>query len=389
MDKKMTRRIIGVLVMIALVIIVLPLVISGRTTAALQTAEVKAPPFPEPQNETDPIPTTMIVKNNPLKNTIAKDTPAPRTVIAKINPATTPVIAVAKRNPVVSLALAASPTKTVPAVPLEKLMAKNNLALPPSQTGAMIKRIISQEKTSVVAAATPEAPKPVVKTEAAVAATAVANTPAPVTTKNSEQDFPVTPVITTALQAKDEIENAQRTATDAIATKRPAKNIETDTVLIVDRDGDIHEVPEDAVPTEFSGTTAVFKSKLATSIAATAIKTTPKSPVKRVAVAKTKTLTIPAAISSNNMSENLSNLKKTAWVVQMGSFKSKDNALHLTNRLRAKGYKAFTYETKSNGQTRVYVGPEFKQATAAVLVDRIQKEIDMQGVIVTYNPLAL
>jgi cell division septation protein DedD len=50
MDKKMTRRIIGVLVMIALVIIVLPLVISGRTTAALQTAEVKAPPFPEPQN---------------------------------------------------------------------------------------------------------------------------------------------------------------------------------------------------------------------------------------------------------------------------------------------------------------------------------------------------
>jgi cell division septation protein DedD len=69
MDKKMTRRIIGVLVMIALVIIVLPLIINGRPAqTALQTADVKAPPFPEPQNETDPIPTTMIVKSNPASS---------------------------------------------------------------------------------------------------------------------------------------------------------------------------------------------------------------------------------------------------------------------------------------------------------------------------------
>jgi DedD protein len=369
MDKKMTRRIIGVLVMIALVIIVLPLVISGRTTATLQTAEVKAPPFPEPQNETDPIPTTMIVTSSPLKNTIAK-----------IDPASTPVIAIAKRNPVSPPA-----EKTTTRVPLASLMAKSSLALPPSKTGNLIKRVISSEKTLMIAATTTPLPKPVVKTEPEAVAVNTSVTTAP------DEAFPVSPVITTALEAKDEIEKAQLTATDATATKKPAKNMADETVLVVDREGGINEIPEDTIQSKFSELATTVKSTHATSVVAAAATTTPKSPVKRLAVAKakTKTLKIPAAIPASNMSENLSNLKKTAWVVQMGSFKSKDNAIHLTNRLRAKGYKAFTYETKSNGQTRVYVGPEFKQATAAVLVNRIQHEIDMQGVIVSYNPLAL
>jgi cell division septation protein DedD len=397
MDKKITRRIIGVLMMIALVIIVLPLIISGRATTTLQTTEVKAPPFPEPQNETDPIPASMIVKSSPLKNTVAKDTSVRSAVTAKINPAATPVIAIAKRTPVVSLAT--PPAKTAPAVLLTNLIAKSNLGLPPSQTGNMIKRAMSQEKAPAIVAvttttlvphivtATPEAPKPVDTTEPAVVATLSAN--AADTIKTSEQAFPATPVITTALEAKDEIEKAQRIATDDTATKKPARNIATETVLVVDRQGGIDEVLDGSLQSKVSASTMTIKSKPAAAVVATTSKTTPKPHLKQVAVAKTKKPQIPAAIPANNMSENLSNLKKTAWVVQMGSFKSKDNAVHLTNRLRAKGYKAFTYETKSNGQTRVYVGPEFKQATATILVYRIQKEIDMQGVIVSYNPLAL
>jgi DedD protein len=112
-----------------------------------------------------------------------------------------------------------------------------------------------------------------------------------------------------------------------------------------------------------------------------------KTPTKKVAIAKT--MHIPASVPAAAISENLGNLKKSAWVVQMGSFRNKGNALRLTNALRAKGYKAFTFETKSNGQTRVYVGPEFKQASASILVNRIKNEINLHGVIVAYNPLEL
>ncbi len=86
---------------------------------------------------------------------------------------------------------------------------------------------------------------------------------------------------------------------------------------------------------------------------------------------------------------DLAMLKKIAWVVQMGSFRDKNNAKRLTDSLRAKGYKAFTYETKSNGQTRVYVGPEGQQASASTLASKIEQEINMRGIVVSYKPLEL
>ena len=82
---------------------------------------------------------------------------------------------------------------------------------------------------------------------------------------------------------------------------------------------------------------------------------------------------------------------KTAWVVQMGSFKNKDNARRLTDRLRVAGFKAFTHTVKSGDKERVhvYVGPEFKQASAVKLSTRVAQNIKMQGIVVKYNPLAL
>jgi DedD protein len=76
-------------------------------------------------------------------------------------------------------------------------------------------------------------------------------------------------------------------------------------------------------------------------------------------------------------------------VIQLGSFKDKNNAERLTNSLRAKGYKAFTFETKSNGQTRVYVGPEVKQVAASTLASKIAQEMSLQGIVLAYKPLEL
>jgi DedD protein len=201
MDKNVTRRIIGVLVVIALVIIVLPLAVNDHKPQVVHTAEIKAPPFPEPKNEIATIPTTVVVaENKPQQN---------------------PVVAV------------------------------------------------------------PIANTDVLKTKVTVVA----------------KVLPVTPVITAP----------KLQATKAVVSE----------------------------PT------------------------------------------------------NLSNLKKPAWVVQLGSFKNESNAIRLMNMLRTKGFKAFTYKTKHNDQTCVYVGPEFKQVTASALANQINHEVSMRGMIVSYNPLEI
>lgn len=86
-------------------------------------------------------------------------------------------------------------------------------------------------------------------------------------------------------------------------------------------------------------------------------------------------------------------LKKSAWVVQLGSFADKNNARRLADKLRAAGYKAFMKEVKAeNGstkQTRVYIGPEFKQASAMKLSKKIEQQMNLRGFIVLYKPLEL
>ncbi len=84
-------------------------------------------------------------------------------------------------------------------------------------------------------------------------------------------------------------------------------------------------------------------------------------------------------------------LKKSAWVVQMGSFKDKSNAHRLVNQLKTSGFKAFTHEVTSPAgavRTRVYIGPEFKQASAMKLSTKIEHEVKLRGFVVPYKPMA-
>lgn len=82
---------------------------------------------------------------------------------------------------------------------------------------------------------------------------------------------------------------------------------------------------------------------------------------------------------------------KQAWAVQMGYFKNKDNARRLTDKLRTAGFKAFTATVKNGDKERirVIVGPEYKQTAASELSSRITKKINMQGIIVPYDPLKI
>lgn len=89
--------------------------------------------------------------------------------------------------------------------------------------------------------------------------------------------------------------------------------------------------------------------------------------------------------------EGLLKLKSSVWVVQIGSFKDKANALRVVNQLRARGYKAFIQQinTAMNDTTRVFIGPLHKRSNAYALVERLQNEMHIKGIVISYKPLTL
>jgi DedD protein len=75
---------------------------------------------------------------------------------------------------------------------------------------------------------------------------------------------------------------------------------------------------------------------------------------------------------------------KAGWVVQMGSFSNKANANRLTRQLVAKGYHAFTQQSKSSNRLNVLVGPGGKRGLASTLASKIKHDFDMQGIVVSF-----
>ncbi|MBA3660570.1 MAG: SPOR domain-containing protein [Gammaproteobacteria bacterium] len=88
--------------------------------------------------------------------------------------------------------------------------------------------------------------------------------------------------------------------------------------------------------------------------------------------------------------DGLFKLKNSAWVIQMGSFKSKNNAVKLVNQLREKGFKAFIQQvdTSIGNSTRVFVGPETKHADARAVAHKLENQMHLHGIVISYKPLA-
>jgi cell division septation protein DedD len=75
-----------------------------------------------------------------------------------------------------------------------------------------------------------------------------------------------------------------------------------------------------------------------------------------------------------------------SWAVQVGSFAKRENAVALERRLRKKGYSAFVKEffgSKGNVY-RVRVGPELLRAEAKELRAQLQRELELDGMMVRY-----
>ena len=71
------------------------------------------------------------------------------------------------------------------------------------------------------------------------------------------------------------------------------------------------------------------------------------------------------------------------WVVQIASFKSKDNAIRLVEKLKQANYDA--YSTTANSLYKVFVGPEFKRETSEKIRNEIKSKFSLSGIVVKFS----
>jgi len=76
-----------------------------------------------------------------------------------------------------------------------------------------------------------------------------------------------------------------------------------------------------------------------------------------------------------------------AWIVQVGSFGSEQNALALRDKLRGKGYTAFVETVHLDGKrvVRVGVGPEMLKSKSEALRDKLASDMGLSGLVVSYT----
>ena len=122
------------------------------------------------------------------------------------------------------------------------------------------------------------------------------------------------------------------------------------------------------------------------------LKKKPKSAQKPIIYSKINDRKLINSYQQQPLDENgLLQLKKAAWVIQLGSFKDKANALKLANQLRSKGYRAFiqNYSASTGQHTRVFVGPESQQKSARLVAAELKKGMRLHGIVISYKPFTL
>lgn len=75
-----------------------------------------------------------------------------------------------------------------------------------------------------------------------------------------------------------------------------------------------------------------------------------------------------------------------AWVVQVGSFSNRKNALALKEKLVNKGFRAFVERIIQHDNTsyRVRVGPEVRRENATDLQKQIEQKLNIKGLVMTH-----
>jgi DedD protein len=106
--------------------------------------------------------------------------------------------------------------------------------------------------------------------------------------------------------------------------------------------------------------------------------------VEEMPVVEEDRKTAPAQIKEKTASNK--QMGVTAWVVQLGSFSSEENAKGLNEKLRLAGYPAFVEPLKrqSGIAYRVRVGPEILRSDAEALQQKLKKSMQIDGIVIRY-----
>ena len=75
--------------------------------------------------------------------------------------------------------------------------------------------------------------------------------------------------------------------------------------------------------------------------------------------------------------------KPVRWVVQIASFKNRNNAKDLVKKLQTANYAAYSVTTKT--LYKVFVGPEIKKSRSNEIKQEIKKEFRLEGFVVKYS----
>ena len=99
-----------------------------------------------------------------------------------------------------------------------------------------------------------------------------------------------------------------------------------------------------------------------------------------------KTIITPVLSSATPVAEANTHMGATAWVVQIGSFSSEENARGLNEKLRKAGHPSFVEPLKRESKIsyRVRVGPELRRSDAQLLLVKLNKEMQLEGIVIRY-----
>ncbi len=76
----------------------------------------------------------------------------------------------------------------------------------------------------------------------------------------------------------------------------------------------------------------------------------------------------------------------TIWVIQVGSFSNRANAVELKDKLRKNGFKSFVESFENTGESshRVRIGPEADRGRAEESLSMLKSKLKINGIIVSY-----
>ena len=137
-------------------------------------------------------------------------------------------------------------------------------------------------------------------------------------------------------------------------------------------------VPTEATPETVATTVSSATSSRASSAA---VATHTSSVAKSSAKAQAQASSVPA------MPLNAQGLPD-AWVVQVGSFTTKEAANKLRDDLQADGQKAYvrTVVTNGNSISRVYIGPKLDRAQAQAVKEQMDKRLQQKTMVMKFQP---